>query len=76
MYDLAIGKVVLGGVEKVGLEALGVDNSPVFYIRPLSKSIVDAVEKLIECKKFPKLVNYHVFMLKNIMIMKTFPENI
>ena len=51
IYAMAMGKVVLGGAESESLKSLGVESSPVINIKPNAKSIVDAIEKLIDQKE-------------------------
>jgi hypothetical protein len=50
LIALAMGKIVLGGAEKIGLQSLKQDSSPVFNITPNDNSIVDTIEYLIENK--------------------------
>ena len=50
VYAMAMGKVVMGGAEPESLNSLGVDQSPVINLLPNVKSIVDAVERLMETK--------------------------
>lgn len=50
LFALAMGKVVLGGAEKEGLDSLGIKESPVINILPSKESIVNAIEILVENK--------------------------
>jgi glycosyltransferase involved in cell wall biosynthesis len=50
LLALAMGKVVLGGAEPEGLEALNIKYSPVINIKPSAQSIIDAIEKLLSQK--------------------------
>ena len=50
LFALAMGKVVLGGAEKEGLDSLRIKESPVINILPSQESIVNAIEILIENK--------------------------
>ena len=50
LFALAMGKVVLGGAEKEGLDSLRIKESPVINILPSQESIVNAIEILIKNK--------------------------
>lgn len=47
---LAMGKIVMGGAEPESLRALGIEQSPVINLKPSAKSIITAVENLLENK--------------------------
>jgi hypothetical protein len=51
LISLAMGKIVLGGGEKVALNSLNQISTPVFNITPNDNSIIDTIESLIERKK-------------------------
>lgn len=48
LYAMAMGKVVIGGGEPEGLRSHNVDSSPVVNVSPNSKSLVDAIEYLLD----------------------------
>jgi len=50
LASMAMGKVVLGGVEPESLDALGIHSSPAINIKPNSENIVESIENLLECK--------------------------
>ena len=52
LFALAMGKVVLGGAEEIGLKSLGVTSSPVINVEPSKEKIIGAVEKLLDNKKY------------------------
>ncbi len=47
---LAMGKIVLGGVEPESLRSIGVDTSPAIALSPSVLSVVQAVENLLETR--------------------------
>ena len=51
IYAMAMGKVVMGGVEPESLRCLNVNESPAINLEPNARSIIDAVEKLLENRK-------------------------
>lgn len=51
VYSMALGKVVVGGGHRKGLEEYGVTDSPMIPVYPNLKSIEESIERLIECKK-------------------------
>ena len=51
LISLAMGKIVLGGGEKIALASLNQKTTPVFNITPNDSSIIDTIEYLIENKK-------------------------
>ncbi len=48
VYALAMGKVVLGGVEPEGLESLSLTSSPAINVRPEANSIIKEIEWLLD----------------------------
>lgn len=48
LLAMAMGKVVLGGVEKESLDIFSIDSSPAINIKPNSDDIIDKVSKVIE----------------------------
>jgi hypothetical protein len=50
LISLAMGKIVLGGAEEIGLTSLNQISTPVFNITPKDNSISDTIEYLIENK--------------------------
>jgi glycosyltransferase involved in cell wall biosynthesis len=56
VYALAMGKIVMGGAEPESLVSLGVESSPVINLEPNAKSIIQQVQRLLECKnKIPEM---------------------
>ena len=51
LISLAMGKIVLGGGEKIALASLNQKSTPVFNITPNYNSIIDTIENLMEHKK-------------------------
>ncbi|WP_133013464.1 glycosyltransferase [Marinomonas flavescens] len=58
IYALAMGKVVLGGVEPESLISLGVESSPVINLKPNAQSIIQQVENLLERKNEIQKLGY------------------
>jgi len=50
VFALAMGKIVLGGAEKEGLDSLGFNNTPVINIHPSKESIISAIESILDMK--------------------------
>ena len=48
LLAMAMGKVVLGGVEQESLDAFGIERSPAINVRPDVNDIVDKVSRVIE----------------------------
>lgn len=75
LYGLAMGKIVFGGAETYTYKSYGVEECPIFNIKPSIDSIVDQVESLIlqkdkiellglQSRKYAQNVHSHTVVAK------------
>lgn len=50
LQSMAVGKIVMGGAEKEGLDAMKISNSPVFNITPSHEQILHQINTIIDSK--------------------------